>query len=120
MNACVVREERRRQRLLDGGFMARVDRSAGPDACWPWTGARQSPVYKGRHGGYGYFSVRRKTYYVHRRVLELQLGRRLVPGEVAMHSCDNPPCCNPQHIELGTQAQNIRDMVLRGRWRGPQ
>lgn len=33
-----------------------------------------------------------------------------------MHSCDNPPCCNPAHLSVGTASQNIRDSVARGRW----
>lgn len=39
----------------------------------------------------------------------------LQPGQVARHSCDWPPCCNPAHISPGTPAQNSGDMVVRGR-----
>ena len=34
------------------------------------------------------------------------------------HSCDNPRCCNPNHLSVGTQRDNILDMVKRGRWKG--
>ncbi|WP_363267018.1 HNH endonuclease [Cellulomonas sp.] len=34
---------------------------------------------------------------------------------IVRHRCDNPPCCNPEHLELGTQTQNVGDMVARAR-----
>lgn len=43
------------------------------------------------------------------------LGRELAPGEVARHTCDNPACCRPDHLVVGTQADNVRDRVERGR-----
>ena len=45
----------------------------------------------------------------HRRVLEAKLGRAPVRGEVAMHTCDNKRCINPEHLEVGTQVTNVRD-----------
>lgn len=84
-------------------FWAKVDRSSGPNACWPWTAAR-TPL------GYGVFHVpgTRRNTLAHRYAL---LGA-YVPGSsdvVVMHHCDNPPCCNPTHLQRGTQAENIRD-----------
>jgi hypothetical protein len=92
-------------------FWSRVDTSGGVFACWPWTGPRQTG---GRYGiaakvDYGH------VIYAHRRALELALGRELLPGMVAMHSCDNPPCCNPLHLSEGTKADNAADMVAKGR-----
>lgn len=52
---------------------------------------------------------------VHRVVLELALGRKLRPDEVARHKCDNTVCCNKQHLTPGTQTENMADMVQRGR-----
>ena len=99
---------------LDAGFWDRMDRSGGPTACWPWRGAIQTRSKQG-HGGYGWFSRGGKVRYAHRHALELTIGRVLEPGEVAMHSCDNPPCCNPAHLRAGTQGDNLRDMAAKGR-----
>jgi hypothetical protein len=106
----------RRAAYLNGGFWRKVDKSAGPEGCWPWTGARQSkdPRYPNR-GGYGSFLLDGRTRYAHRHVLEVTLGRQLAPGEIAMHSCDNPPCVNPAHLRPGTKADNVADMVAKGR-----
>lgn len=109
-----AREDRKRERLLAIGFWDRVDRSAGLFACWPWTGTRQTNRRLERVG-YGYFTIEGKTVYAHRRALEVTLGRALRHGEEAMHSCDNPPCCNPSHLRPGTHAENIADMVAKGR-----
>ena len=50
-----------------------------------------------------------------RVLLEEKLGRPIRSGFVVMHSCDNPPCCNPAHLEEGTQGDNIRQAKARGR-----
>jgi hypothetical protein len=77
--------------------------------CWEWTGAKAGV-------GYGYISVRRgrerKNFYVHRLICELNTGE---VGEVAMHSCDNPCCCTPNHIRWGSRSDNTRDMVRKNR-----
>lgn len=89
-------------------FWGYVDRSNGPDACWPWTGAKDN-------GGYGRFHVgrtRNSSMLVHRAAYGLTHGE-LPP--VVRHSCDNPPCCNPSHHEPGTRADNNRDIINRGR-----
>lgn len=89
-------------------FMAGVDTSGGTDACHPWTKARNSD-------GYGHFSVNGKLYGVHRWLLGYLRGRPLDPEEEACHRCDNPPCCNPQHLYVGDHKRNVRDAVDRGR-----
>ena len=44
------------------------------------------------------------------------LYRGKIPrGKKVLHRCDNPPCCNPEHLFLGTQADNVADMVTKGR-----
>lgn len=67
--------------------------------------------------GYGRvkFDGRRQGYPVHRLVLEHHLGRSLGAEEVTRHSCDNPPCVNPAHLLVGSQADNIRDRDARQR-----
>jgi hypothetical protein len=92
-------------------FWAKVDRSGGPDACWPWVGSRHPR-------GYGYFSVKIQRWthvYAHRFSFLLANGRWPMPS--GMHACDNPPCCNPAHISEGTQQDNIRDCIAKGRSR---
>lgn len=86
----------------------RVDRSAGPDACWPWTGSTSN--------GYGVIKFDGVQHYAHRKVAELS---GLVLGDLSvLHRCDNPLCCNPAHLFLGTHDDNMRDMVAKGRhWR---
>lgn len=88
-------------------FEAKVDRSGGPDACHPWTASRQKR-------GYGFFAVRRKNQLAHR--VAFQLSTAPIPdGLCVLHDCDNPRCCNPKHLFLGTHKDNMRDMVRKGR-----
>lgn len=87
---------------------SRIDQSGGPDACWPWT-------HRLDQDGYGTQKRSGRQIRVHRWVLEQKLGRPLGEGEVTRHTCDNPPCCNPAHLLPGTPADNVRDMVERGR-----
>lgn len=90
-------------------FWSRVDDSGGADACWPWTGRL-------RADGYGIaIKVEDRTDRPHRHALRLSLGRPIGRGLHAMHSCDNPPCCNPKHLREGTTQQNTQEAVARGR-----
>lgn len=93
-------------------FLAKVDRSGGPDACWPWTAYRQ------KHG-YGTLLMGNRPHrwpgLAHRLSWWLANGAPPADGVVIRHRCDNPPCVNPDHLEAGTQSQNCRDMVERGR-----
>ena len=79
--------------------------------CWIWTG------YIARTG-YGRMRARRKPYAAHRLALWMALGRPLVG--MVLHSCDVPLCVNPEHLREGTQFDNMRDMVERGRHRYPR
>lgn len=72
--------------------------------CWPWDGRRSSAE------GYGRF----KGQQAHRIAYELVNGP-VPPGMVVRHKCDNPPCCNPLHLEIGTHLDNSRDAVERDR-----
>jgi hypothetical protein len=82
-----------------------------PDDCWLW----QGPTYK----DYGFFKWQNVRYYAHRIAYELHYGTILVgenPRDTSVcHTCDTPTCCNPAHLFLGTQSDNARDMVRKGR-----
>lgn len=90
-------------------FWAKVDRSGGDLACWPWIGST-------RRGGYGDFRASRAHGVVlaHRASYEINVGA-IPPGLFVLHSCDNPPCVNPAHLRVGTNQDNVRDCVDRGR-----
>jgi hypothetical protein len=86
----------------------RVDKSAGPNACWPWLG------WIDPKDGYGRTSVAGKKTLAHRAVYEDLVGP-ILPGFDLLHSCDNPPCCNPRHLSPGIHAHNMADMARKGR-----
>lgn len=76
--------------------------------CVAWTGASAR--------GYGYVSVGGRMLRAHRRAWEQQYGP-IPAGMVVMHRCDNPSCVNLDHLALGTQADNVADMLNKGRGR---
>lgn len=69
--------------------------------------------------GYGRIRRKGKNYLVHRIAYCEYHGVSLssIKGFVIRHRCDNPPCINPTHLEIGTCAENSKDMVIRGRSR---
>lgn len=91
-------------------FWERVERG-GPDECWPWTAARKGTPY-----AYGHLLFLGRFSSAHRVAWELTNGP-IPEGLHACHHCDNPPCCNPSHLFLGTAKDNARDMVEKGRHR---
>lgn len=98
--------------LLTARFWQKVA-IGDPNKCWIWQGAKGKGL--NRYGHFKYPGGQR----AHRFALELKLGRALLPSEKSLHQCDNPPCCNPDHLFLGTQKDNILDMLQkkRGGWK---
>lgn len=83
----------------------------GSDECWPWIGYCEPK-------GYGKFMPTRLVCTrTHRFAYALKNGVTGMNGFEVMHTCDNRPCCNPKHLKLGTQLDNIRDAVSKGRMR---
>lgn len=89
----------------------KIDQTGGEDSCHPWTGTCDWQ-------GYGRFWVSGKSKTVaHRVVYEVMNGKIEDPSLVVRHTCDNPPCCNPKHLILGTRGDNARDRGERKRGR---
>jgi hypothetical protein len=81
--------------------------------CWEWTRFTVKS-WGNKSDGYGHMSYRGKDWPAHRLSYLLHFG--VHPGKLdVMHKCDNPKCVNPDHLELGTRKQNIRDAIKRRR-----
>jgi hypothetical protein len=90
-------------------FWIKVDKR-GPDECWPWLGRPNGT-------GYGCFGANKRTCNAHRfsYILHAGIAQDDIAGLDVRHSCDNPACCNPRHLTLGSRKQNMADMIERGR-----
>ncbi len=77
------------------------------NGCWEFCGAATAQ-------GYGHINYQGRLQFVHRIVFRIMKGR--IPYEMlVLHSCDNPRCCNPDHLFLGTHKDNTADMIAKDR-----
>ena len=93
-------------RPLTERFWEKVD-IRGEDECWPWLASTG-------YSGYGQIWEGKSFLRSHRVAWMLTYGP-IPEGMCVLHHCDNPLCCNPTHLFLGTNADNTADMIRKGR-----
>lgn len=92
------------RRTVNKDFWKNLDMTAD---CWEWQGSRNAR-------GYGQIRKDGRYIYAHRAAYELTHGS-IPEGLCICHHCDNPPCCNPDHLFAGTMADNMHDRDAKGR-----
>ena len=86
-------------------FLSKVKKT---ESCWLWLGCI------GDRGGYGAYAMDGRKINAHCAAYILFIGQ--IPlGKQVLHSCDNPPCVNPNHLFIGTQGDNLKDRNTKGR-----
>lgn len=88
-------------------FWGKVNKGPHPKGCWLYTGFI-------KWDGYGWMQHKRKFMTASRFAWIITNGE-IAEGQHVMHKCDNPPCCNPDHLRLGTHEENMADMAAKGR-----
>lgn len=92
--------------LLEERLRAHIKIASATD-CWPWQGNKHPD-------GYGMLKIQGSTVYTHRLAYQLYVAP-LLAGQVVRHTCDNPPCCNPNHLRAGSDKDNAQDKIARRR-----
>lgn len=88
-------------------FWSKVAKSDDPDACWEWTATKSKR-------GYGRIRINGKLIATHR--IAYELANDCISSDLYVcHHCDNPSCCNPNHLFLGTHTDNMHDMYSKQR-----
>ena len=95
------------KRPLKERFYDKLPSNRNPGECWEWQGCKDNQ-------GYGLTSLNYKELRAHRVAWELANGK-IPEGKLVCHHCDTPSCCNPDHLYVGTIADNMRDKKVRGR-----
>ena len=83
-----------------------LSRTVKVNGCWEWQGAKS--------GGYGCINIEGQNWWTHRLSYFLHNGE-LPDGRYVCHQCDNPPCCNPRHLFIGSSQDNTADRHAKGR-----
>lgn len=83
-----------------------------PENCWEWKSKSGTNEYAGSRWN-------NKSIGCHRKAYELWFRTSIPSDMFACHSCDNPPCCNPYHIFIGTRQDNVDDRERKGRNKMP-
>lgn len=108
-------EQKKQERELEN-FWNKINKLSN-DECWVWKGANAGK--KGKDFNYGTFTIwrngKKKTVKSHRYMWELINCKEIPAGMWICHKCDHPPCCNPNHLFLGTPKDNARDRDLKER-----
>jgi len=84
-------------------FNARLDKRTG---CWKWTGSKNK-------SGYGKITRQGITHIAHRYAYEQANHCVLRKDQHVLHTCDEPSCCRPDHLFIGTHADNMKDMAMK-------
>lgn len=92
---------------FEGRFWAKVQKGLRVDDCWSWKGTIAKSGYGSIWTGFCNANAHRTSWVLH-------FGP-IFDGLYVLHHCDNPPCCNPKHLFLGTQQENMDDMTKKGR-----
>jgi hypothetical protein len=98
--------------MLVKSFLGKIDFSEG---CWEWNAGKDKDGYGWFYDGTLRSSDKPWNKKAHRVSLTFKLGREISPGMKVCHTCDNPSCVRPSHLYEGTQVQNEKDKVSRGR-----
>jgi hypothetical protein len=85
-------------------FWAKVNKT---DKCWEWTGCKTG-------AGYGQIRVEGKSILAHRISWEMHHGH-ILGNMFVLHHCDNPSCVRPDHLFVGSNVDNVQDMISKGR-----
>lgn len=95
--------------MIHGPIRTRFESFLEKGECWLWV--------RGKYGsGYGSFCLNGKPQGAHRAAYQIYVGP-IPEGMDVCHTCDIPHCVNPAHLFVGTRADNVRDMLAKGRGR---